>query len=249
LLNLLRRLWPSPAEIPESVWLLTVQAVPWLRALDPARRARMRALATLFLHRKRITPVAGLALDDRQRCVLAVLCCLPVLEVGASGLRGWSQLIVYPDAFRVDRSHVDAAGVLHEYQDELIGEAWGAGPVILSWADVEADCRDPRAGFCVAVHEIAHKLDLLDGDFDGTPPLPGPWQRGWARDFQAAFDALAAQVDAGQDTPIDAYAAEAPEEFFAVASEYHFSDPGTLRDAMPKVAAHLERYYGPSPFA
>ena len=45
------------------------------------------------------------------------------------------------------------------------------------------------------------------------------------------------------------YAAEAPDEFFAVLSEYHFSDPHTLRAAMPAVADHLTRFYGPPPFA
>jgi Mlc titration factor MtfA (ptsG expression regulator) len=191
----------------------------------------------------------GLTLDAAQRCMLAALCCLPLLEFGAEGLRGWSQLIVYPDAFRVNRTHVDAAGVLHEWEDELIGEAWELGPMILSWADVMADCEDPGAGFCVASHEMAHKLDVLDGALDGTPPLPRPWQREWARDFQAAYDKLAQQVDAGRNTAIDGYAAEAPEEFFAVVTEYHFSDPALLRRTMPKVAAHLERFYGASPFA
>ena len=231
------------------MWRDTRAALPWLHALDEPRAQRLAVLAARFLHEKTITPIGGLSLDARQRCTLAALCCLPLLEFGARGLRGWSQLIVYPDAFRVNRSHVDAAGVLHEWEDELIGEAWDAGPVILSWADVEADCSDPRAGFCVAAHEIAHKLDVLDGVLDGTPPLPGTWQRGWARDFQQAFDALVADVDAGRATRIDGYAAEAPEEFFAVATEYHFSDPATLRGAMPAVAAHLERFYGKSPFA
>ena len=218
-------------------------------ALDEARDARLRGLAARFLHEKTISPVGGLTLDQAQRCTLAALCCLPLLEFGTEGLRGWSQLIVYPDAFRVNRTHVDAAGVLHEWEDELIGEAWELGPMILSWADVMADCEDPGAGFCVASHEMAHKLDVLDGALDGTPPLPRPWQREWARDFQAAYDELAEQVEAGRDTLIDGYAAEAPEEFFAVVTEYHFSDPALLRQTMPKVAAHLERFYGASPFA
>lgn len=223
--------------------------VPWVKALDDARDARLRDLAARFLHEKTISPVGGLTLDEGQRCMLAAMCCLPLLEFGVEGLRGWSQLIVYPDAFRVNRTHVDAAGVLHEWEDDLIGEAWELGPVILSWADVMADCDDPGAGFCVASHEIAHKLDVLDGALDGTPPLPRPWQREWARDFQAAYDELAEQVDAGRETAIDGYAAEAPEEFFAVVTEYHFSDPALLRQTMPKVAAHLERFYGASPFA
>jgi len=223
--------------------------VPWLRALDSARDARLRELTARFVHEKTITPIGELALDDAQRVSLAALCCLPLLEFGADGLRGWSQLIVYPDAFRVNRTHVDAAGVLHEWEDELIGEAWESGPMILSWADIVADCEDPGAGFCVAAHEMAHKIDALDGELDGTPPLPRPWQREWARDFQAAYDKLARQVDRGRETVIDGYAAEAPEEFFAVVTEYHFSDPQTLRAEMPQVAAHLERFYGPSPFA
>jgi len=249
LFDLLRRLWPRIAPIDPDLWRTTRATLPWLAALDGERDARLSSLAAHFLHHKTITPVGGLYLDPRQRCLLAAVCCLPLLEFGVAGLRGWSQLIVYPDAFRVQRSHIDAAGVLHEGHDELIGEAWEAGPVILSWADVMADCEDPRAGFCVAVHEIAHKLDALDGLLDGTPPLPGAWQRGWARDFQLAYDALVADVDAGRETAIDGYAAEAPEEFFAVASEYHFSDPRTLRVAMPTVAAHLQKFYGPSPFA
>src|SRR3546814_13796430 len=96
---------------------------------------------------------------------------------------------------------------------------------------------------------MAHKLDALDGVLDGTPPLPRAWQREWARDFQAAFDAFAAEVHRGRDTAIDPYAAEAPEEFFAVCSEYHFSDPRLLQATLPTLAAHLARLYGAPPLA
>ena len=249
MLGLLRRLRRGPLRIDPDLWREAIDATPWCARLDPPRNARLLGLVTRFLERKAITPVGDLVLDDRARLQLAALCCLPLLEFGAEGLHGWSELLVYPDAFRVGRTHVDAAGVLHEWDDELVGEAWDQGPVILSWADVQADIAEPDAGYCVAVHEIAHKLDVLDGVLDGTPPLPGAWQRQWADDFQRAYDALARDVDRRRRTLIDSYAAEAPEEFFAVCSEYHFSDPRTLRRAMPEVAAHLERFYGPSPFA
>ena len=247
--GLIRRLFgraPSQA-IDDALWAHVQARVPWVAALDPTRDARLRALAADFLQRKSITPIPPLALDDRRRAVLAALCCLPLLEFGGEGLHGWSQLIVYPDAFRVNRSHLDAAGVLHEWDDELIGESWDAGPLILSWADVEADLDDPHAGFCVAVHEMAHKLDALDGVLDGTPALPRDWQRAWARDFQQDYDAFVALVEADREVAIDPYAAEAPEEFFAVCSEYHFSAPQVLREALPRVAAHLEKFYGPWP--
>ncbi|MFP7723045.1 zinc-dependent peptidase [Lysobacter sp. A3-1-A15] len=247
--GLFKRLRGAPDSINPAVWRDARDALPWLQPLDHAREARLRNLAARFLHEKTITPIGELQLDPSQRCMLAALCCLPLLEFGEAGLQGWSQLIVYPEAFRVNRTHVDAAGVMHEWEDELIGEAWQSGPLVLSWADVLADCQDPTAGFCVATHEMAHKIDALDGLLDGTPPLPRPWQKAWARDFQQAYDALGAQVEAGVQTPIDGYAAEAPEEFFAVATEYHFSDPALLREVMPDVAAHLRRFYGESPFA
>ena len=247
--NLLTRFRRTPPRIASELWLATRNCVPWVAALDHARDVRLQLLASRFLRDKTITPVGSLVLDEQQRVQLAALCCLPLLEFGAEGLHGWSQLIVYPEAFRVNRSHFDAAGVLHQWDDELIGEAWENGPVILSWADIEADLRAPREGFCVVVHEIAHKLDALDGALDGTPPLPRDWQREWARDFQLAFDALAEEIDSGRETSIDPYAAEAPEEFFAVCSEYHFSNPRLLRASMPAVAHHLERFYGASPLA
>ena len=248
MLDWLRRL-RRPAPLDPDLWQRAVARVPFIAALDPARQLRLHDLAARFVHEKTMTPIGDLVLDDTQRVQLAALCCLPLLEFGGEGLHGWSQLLVYPDAFRVNRTHVDAAGVLHEWDDELIGEAWETGPVILSWADVEADLAAPRDGFCVAVHEMAHKLDALDGVLDGTPPLPRAWQRAWADDFQQAYDGFAREVDRGRRTLIDPYAAEAPEEFFAVCTEYHFSDPALLKRALPKVAGHLAKFYGPSPFA
>jgi MtfA peptidase len=246
-LGLFRRFRSATDTIDPQRWQWLLASAPWFSALDDVRSTRLRELSARFLQQKTITPLAGLELDTGQRLQLAALCCLPLLEFGANGLRGWSQLIVYPDAFRVHRSHTDAAGVLHEWEDDLSGESWGAGPLILSWADVQADLAEPDAGFCVAVHEMAHKLDALDGEMDGTPPLPREWQRQWAQDFQRSYDAFCAMVDSGHHTAIDAYAAEAPEEFFAVATEYHFSAPRLLKEAMPEVAAHLRRFYGPPP--
>ena len=238
-----RRKGPLP-DLDDARWRQAAAGLPWLRGIDADRDRRLRALVAEFLRDKTITPLQELRLNQVQQLRLAMLCCLPLLEFGREGLHGWSQLLVYPQAFRVQRNHMDAHGVLHEWDDELIGEAWERGPVILSWADVRADIAAPADGFCVVAHEIAHKLDALDGAMDGTPPLPRDWQRQWARDFQRAYEALCADVDAGRETAIDPYAAESPEEFFAVCTEHHFSDAATLHAAMPEVAAHLRRFYG-----
>jgi Mlc titration factor MtfA (ptsG expression regulator) len=246
--SLIARFFPRPPALTAEQDAQLRSDLPWLSRLAGDRRDRLSALTARFLAAKAITPVHGLALDDRQRLRLAALACLPLLEFGAEGLRGWSQVVVYPGAFRVQRQHHhEDTGVLEEWQEDLAGESWDHGPLVLSWDDVEADLADPEAGFQLVVHEMAHKLDALDGAMDGTPPLPAEWQREWARDFQAAYDDFCARIDAGGDSAIDPYAAEAPEEFFAVTSEYHFSAPSLLAAEMPAVAAHLRRFYGESP--
>lgn len=239
---------PAPVDLAEPLWQALRARLAWIALLQPAQQQRLRALTAGFLARKVITPIDGFALEPLQRAVIAALCCQPVLRLGGRWLRGWKQVIVYPDAFRAHRSHTDeATGVVFEGEEELAGEAWEFGPLVLSWADIALDLDEPGAGFAVVAHEIAHKLDALDGVLDGTPPLPSARRAAWVHDFQQAYDALAAQVDAGRDTAIDPYAASAPEEFFAVVSEYHFSAPDLLAAAMPAVAAHLEAFYGPAP--
>jgi MtfA peptidase len=231
----------------DVLWRDACAGLPWVSPLDDMRLARLRGLAESFLRGKAITPVDGLSLGDLDRVRLAALCCLPVLEFGDEGLHGWSELIVYPGAFRVRHQHVDDDHVQHEWDDTLTGESWSEGPLILSWTDVRADIEDPDAGLCLPIHEMAHKLDALDGEMDGTPPLPREWQRAWAHDFQRAYEGFLVRVDHGDDTEIDPYAAESPEEFFAVCSEYHFGAPQLLSTAMPEVARHLQQFYGASP--
>ena len=52
------------------------------------------------------------------------------------------------------------------------GEAHHAdGPVMLVWPSARREAGDLRLGRDVVLHEIAHKLDMLDGTLDGTPPI------------------------------------------------------------------------------
>ncbi|HET6604120.1 MAG TPA: M90 family metallopeptidase [Xanthomonadaceae bacterium] len=238
------------ARVDEACWRRLRARNPWAAALPEARAQRLRTLTQEFLRSKDITPAADFDPNHEDRVLIASLCVLPVLDGGLEWLSGWRQLIVYPGQFGVRRHHHDdATGVVSEWNDELAGEAWDRGPVILSWADIAADLQEPGAGFCVVAHEIAHKLDALDGAMDGMPPLPGPARRQrWIGTFQRAYDALCADLEAGREAVIDEYAAEAPDEFFAVTSEYHFSAPSHLAEVMPQVAHELREFYGEPPF-
>jgi hypothetical protein len=112
----------------------------------------------------------------------------------------------------------------------MAGEAWGRGPVILSWADVLDAGKKP--GHNVVIHEMAHKLDMLNGDANGFPPLHRRMDRRvWSQVFSSAWDRLKEEQRNGGELPIDPYALESPAEFFAVASEQFFETPATLARA------------------
>ncbi|HEX7814328.1 M90 family metallopeptidase [Dyella sp.] len=246
-----RQLWSrfDPPPIPDSHWRRALSACPLARRLDEARQQRLRAMTGRFLARKRFHALAGADLDDRLQMLIAMQACLPALQAGARSLRGWREILVYPGEFKVRRSHHDEhSGVVSDIDDVLIGEAWERGPLVLSLADVQLDLEQPWDGYNVVVHEIAHKLDMLDGPADGVPPLPDSIpRRRWISTFQRAYDNLVADVARGRHTLIDPYAAESPDEYFAVVSELHWSQPSVLRQAEAGIADLLRAYYGPSP--
>jgi hypothetical protein len=130
------------------------------------------------------------------------------------------------------------------------GEAWEQGPIILSLADAVAG--RARDGYNVVIHEMVHKLDMLNGIANGHPPLHrGMSDARWAADFNAAYADLCRRADTaprgGEDLPIDPYACESPAEFFAVTSELFFELPHLLRDEYPAVYDQLAAFYRQEP--
>lgn len=232
--------------IAESLWRDALQRCAPAQRLGASDQATLRVLATLFLDRKSLEPVQGLHLDDADRVLLATHACLPILKLGIDWYDGWHSVIVYPDAFIPRREHMDAAGVVHQSNTVMAGEAWGRGPVILSWAHVLNGGKRP--GHNVVIHEMAHKLDMLNGDANGFPPLHRRMDRRvWSQAFSNAWDRLQEQRRHGADLPIDPYALESPAEFFAVTSEQFFEEPTTLRRHLPDVYRQLEQFYRQHP--
>ncbi|MEO5622043.1 MAG: M90 family metallopeptidase [Dokdonella sp.] len=241
----LQAAFASTPHIEDGAWENLIESSALFQRLSAAERGDLRAFAERFIARKTFSSAGGHELDAAQCLAIAALACLPVLKLGFDALAGWREVIVYPGEFRVTREHHDEhTGVVTLREDDLIGEAWERGPLILSWADVATDLAHPFDGFNVVVHEIAHKLDLTDGALNGVPQLPSHIsRREWLGAMQPAYDALVSAVERGRDTLIDPYAAENVDEFFAVVSELHFSNPATLRQAAPAVGALLARFY------
>lgn len=233
--------------IPDDLWSGALKGAPVLGRLSAERLARLRDLTLLFLHEKRFEPAVGFAIDDAMRVRIAALACLPVLELGIDYYDNFKSIVVHPDEFLVrDREVVDEAGVVHTGDDLLSGEAWEQGPVILAWAEVEASGRGE--GYNVVAHELSHKLDMLNGEADGVPPLhAGMRLPEWRAAFDDAYEDLLDQLERDEEPWLDPYAAEDPAEFFAVCSEMFFDVPKRFAREYPAVYAQLAAFYKQDP--
>ena len=236
--------------IPEELWQLTQARYPFLARRDAADLAELRRLCSLFLDSKEFSGAHGLQVDDAMAVAIAAQACLPVLRLGLRPYDGFVGIVVQPDEVQVRREVVDDDGVVHEYDDVHAGEAKEGGPMMLSWSDVSAAGESADWGYNVVVHEFAHVLDMGDGLADGIPPLPSAAERQhWQTVLMDEYDDFCARVDAGEDTLLDPYGAESPEEFFAVASEAFFVAPQGMRDEHPALYALLAGYYRQDPAA
>jgi Mlc titration factor MtfA (ptsG expression regulator) len=234
------------ATLDADLWRRTVNRYPFLQALTDAEHARLRDQVILFLHDKSVQGAAGLRIRDEIRMSIAAQACMLILNLDFDYYRGWSEVIVYPDEFVSEYDYVDENGVVHEVREPMTGESWPQGPVILSWADAKEAGRG--GGYNVVIHEFAHKLDMLNGDANGFPPLHADMSRdAWSRSFGAAYDGFCRRVDRGEETLIDSYAAESPAEFFAVMSEAFFELPNAVRTSYPEIYHQFAMFYRQDP--
>ena len=234
------------ASLDEATWLRVAGRFSFFQRLDAAERVRLRELVILFLHGKQISGAGGLELDLEKLLSIAIQACIVVLNLGIEHFDGWVEIVVYPDEFMPRQEIRNQEGLIETDDTAYSGQAWLKGPVLLSWADV--DSADDADGVNVVIHEFAHKLDMLNGDANGFPPLhAGMSREAWSKDFTAAFEDLRQRVEAGQDTEIDPYATESPAEFFAVISEAFFEIPDLVRTVYPDVYGQLAQFYRQDP--
>ncbi len=230
-----------------TAWLRFCRRLPAVRHLPYEQRVRLYALTEAFLRRKRFSAAGNLMLDAFRQRLIAIHACLPVLNLGLDWLQGWTVLVVYPNEFFAPVVEVDDAGVVHQYLDLRSGESWSDGPIVLSWADVRQDAFAPE-GSNVVIHEIAHKLDALNGHENGFPPLhPQMSPSAWTDVFSAAFARLHQQLAEAETPHLDPYAGESPAEFFAVCSEAFFTQPQELLGHYPDVYRQLQLFYRQTP--
>ena len=230
--------------IPDALWQATLERFPFLTRSSAADLVRLREFATLFLAQKEFSGAGGLEVTDEMAVAIAAQACVPVLELGLECYAGFIGIVVHPDAVAARREVTDEAGVVHHYVEELSGEAMEGGPLMLSWSDVAEAGSSAAWGYNVVIHEFVHVLDMHAGR-SGLSGHTGSW----AARLDDEYRRFTARIDAGEDTLLDPYGAEAIEEFFAVAAEVFFVAPLDLRAEEPALYALLADFFRQDPAA
>ena len=261
--------WTTAGRLPDELWQTTLTSYPFLAALTPDQKTRLRDLASGFLREKEFHGADGLLVTDAMALAVAAQACLPLVflvPVGtARAALGWYDdfvgIVLHPGEVLARREVTDEDGVVHHYREALSGEMMDGGPVMLSWSDVADAGASAVHGYNVVIHEFAHKIDLRDGEIDGCPPLPPGFlgssshaqaRKIWMSRLHQEFSSFSDRVIAAQrfeglvEEPwMDAYGAESPSEFFAVAVEAYFVNPARLRSDSPGLHSLVDAFFRP----
>ncbi len=220
--------------------------------LDIAQRAQLRALIQVFIAEKNWEGAGGLELNDEIRVTISAQACLLLLGLPHNYYRNVDSIIVYPSTvvppprkpgfFENTFAPVEPA-------HPIIGQAFMQGPVIIIWDAALRGGRHPEIGHNVIYHEFAHKLDMLDGSADGTPPLRDRSEfRDWVITCTHEYIRLKKDIEKGRKSFLNDYGATNEAEFFAVATEQFFDQPQLMMKHAPDLYRVLQEYYRQDPF-
>ncbi|WP_147200624.1 DgsA anti-repressor MtfA [Pantoea sp. CCBC3-3-1] len=240
--------WPWKTKTADNLPWQQALAIPLLQTLSESDRQKLIQLAQRFLQQKRLLALQDFVLDDVKSARVALLFCLPVLNLGYEWLDGFHEVLIYPAPFMVDDEWQDEFGLVHRERMVQSGQSWQQGPIVLNWLDVQ-DSFD-LSGYNLIIHEVAHKLDARGSDYaNGVPAMPLREVAGWERELNAAMSSIQDEIDSvGENAAtIDAYAASDPAECFAVLSEYFFSAPDLLAERFPQLYERFCRFYRQDP--
>jgi len=237
-----RRRWLAEPE--PTAWHDWLRAdLPFYESLTVDEQRRLRRLARVFIAEKYWEGREGVELTERIQLSIAAQACLLILNLEHDYYRRANTIYIYPTSF----GQMTRDGYMARPQ-RVLGVASDAGPVALAWDASEGGAINPDDGRNVVFHEFAHKLDMLDFQMDGTPPIDGRanFER-WVAVMTEHYQKLREDFDAGRRNVLDPYGTQNPAEFFAVATEAFFEKGRTLKRRQPDLYAVLADFYRQNP--
>ena len=234
-----------PTRLPDAWRVVAAESVRQWPQLDDDEQARLERITWRLLD-KRWEAAQGFAIDDAMRVTVAATAALLHLGHDDDLFANVTAVVIHPSTIMLRGERPGPIpGVMTDAPLAAHGHTSVRGPVYIAWDAVERELRTPHRHGNVILHEFAHKIDALNGTFDGTPRLATAEQlREWVEVCTAE---LALLRRGGSGGVLRAYAATNPSEFFAVATEVFFEQPLALRAQKPRLYDVLAGFYGQDP--
>ena len=215
--------------------------------LDDDERDRLEYLALGLLVDLGWEAANGFELSDEICITISADAAVLLLGLPDDSFRGVHTVLVHPTTLVLQGEHSQVQGIVSDGPMPILGQADLHGPVLIVWDAVLDEARHPGSGHNVVFHEFAHRLDMLTGEADGTPPMSSVEQsQRWVEVCTRVYQQV---VEGRGGTALRSYAGVNPAEFFAVASEAFFDAPVALRHQQPELYEVLGGYYGQVPAA
>ena len=232
--------------LPEWRDLLDTRMRQWALLTDE-ERTRLEGLTLRMVAEKSWEPANGFDLADDIMVTIAAEASLIALALPDDVYRDVHSIIVHPTTLVLSGEHSQVAGIVSDSPMPILGQAEYRGPVVIVWDEALREARHPGHGHNVVFHEFAHKLDMLDGSVDGTPPLATQDEFDqWVQVCTEVYD----EVVAGRaGATLSSYAGVNPAEFFAVATEVFFDNPEGLHREHVDLYDVLRGYYRQDPLS
>ncbi|MCC6808758.1 MAG: zinc-dependent peptidase [Deltaproteobacteria bacterium] len=212
--------------------------VPFYPRLDAAARERFETKLKIFARTKHFIPTKDMAIDDTVVVTISAAAARLVMNLPGEHYQRLTEIVVYKSHYQ----HKEQGGTV------VFGEAHTWGTVVLSYDAVIAGLKNKDDGHNTGMHEFAHVLDIVDGQFDGTPVLDeiAAYQP-WAKTMGKAFFALRDKSE--RRAVLRRYGATNEAEFFAVATEAFFEKPRQMQKRHQELYDVLVAYYRIDPAA
>ncbi|WP_445955528.1 M90 family metallopeptidase [Yeosuana sp.] len=224
------KLKSKPASIFPKHWHeLLIKHVLFYKMLTVEKQMIFQRRIMQFLSEVYIEGV-DIEIEELDKILIAVSAVIPVF-----GFREWrynnlSGILLYPDAFNEDLEFEDQA------HSKIIAGLVGTGrfekQMILSKKALYSGFENNNDTYNTGIHEFVHLIDKMDGITDGVPerliehPYVIPWLKLIHKEMEAIND---------NKSDIRNYGGTNEAEFFAVASEYFFEQPGLMQEKHPEL--------------
>jgi Mlc titration factor MtfA (ptsG expression regulator) len=203
--------------------------------LAGAEKRRFEEVVFTFIHDKEWRG-AGMEVADEMKVMISACAAQLLIGFPKVVLQHFERIVVYPDTYRSARS-----GKMHE------GEVRPqAGVIVISWQDFLYGYSHTQDAHNVGLHEMAHGLWFENRIENGEDNFLHPeLLQDWIEHADAEID----RIRAGHSRLFRAYAGSNQPEFFAVAVEYFFEQPGVFQRELPELYAVLSSMLRQDPAA